>query len=84
MGAYQQGAGNKHEDTAVFVAGLSIEGCDLVLDLLEGEILEQREKWSESSTSLLPGTYTHIQLCNDGLCSKFGIIFKGEHRLVAL
>lgn len=42
MRAYQEGTGNEDEDTAIFVAGLSIEGCDLMLDLLEGEFLKQR------------------------------------------
>lgn len=84
MGAYQEGAGNKDEDTAFCVAGLSIEGCDLMLDLLEGKFLKQRRERLESITSLFCGRYAHTQFSNDGLCSKFGIILKGEHRMVAL
>ena len=42
MSAYQESAGNEDEDTAVFVAGLSIEGCDLMSDLLEGKSLKRK------------------------------------------
>lgn len=44
MSAYQESAGNEDEDTAVFVAGLSIEGCDLMSDLLEGKSLKRKKR----------------------------------------
>jgi hypothetical protein len=48
MSAYQKGAGNEDEDTAVFIAGLGIESCDLMLNLLEGEFLWQRREALDS------------------------------------
>lgn len=44
MSAYQERTGNEDEDTAVFVAGLSVESCDLMSDLLEGKSLKRKKR----------------------------------------
>ena len=82
-GAYQQSTGDLDEDRAVLTSGLRVKGRNLVLDLLEGKVL-QASSAPTMSQQAQPIVIAYAQTVHNAASALGGVGLEGQHGLVAL